>query len=60
LLKLFYLGSEHRLRRIVSTTSVQDLNRAACNIQDANGENLEAFRAASNKVQNKIENKNTF
>jgi hypothetical protein len=29
LLELLYLGSEHRLRRIVFSTSVQDLNRAA-------------------------------
>jgi hypothetical protein len=26
---LLYLGSEHRLRRIVSSTFVQDLNRGA-------------------------------
>jgi hypothetical protein len=29
LLELLYLGPEHRLRRIVSSSSVQDLNRAA-------------------------------
>jgi hypothetical protein len=29
LLELLYLGSEHRLRRIVSVSSIQDLNRAA-------------------------------
>ncbi len=29
LLKLLYIGPEHKLRRIVSSTSVQDLNRAA-------------------------------
>jgi uncharacterized protein YsxB (DUF464 family) len=28
LLEQLYLGSEHRFRRIVSSTSVQDLNRA--------------------------------
>ncbi len=29
LLELLYIGPEHKLRRIVSSTSVQDLNRAA-------------------------------
>jgi hypothetical protein len=28
LLELLYIGPEHKLRRIVSSTSVQDLNRA--------------------------------
>jgi hypothetical protein len=29
LLEKLYIGPEHKLRRIVSSTSVQDLNRAA-------------------------------
>ncbi len=29
LLELLYIGSEHKMRRVVSSTSVQDLNRAA-------------------------------
>ncbi len=43
LLELLYIGPEHKLRRIVSSASVQDLNRA----------NSNTFWAASKKVRNK-------
>jgi GTP1/Obg family GTP-binding protein len=60
LLELLYISLEHKLRRIVSSTSVQDLKRAAPATFRTQIEQIRNILSSLKKGQNKMEKLNSF